>query len=279
MASTQEIHHTPIQGQDFNIQSGQSNPSTFIHKPHKNRSEKKFKKCCKHKLNKDETFREESDSSLDSSESDSYLESSSSESEMEAPELKPICKHKQPKECSVPIKCFECKHRLNKGKEFGGDCNLHVFPGKKPNFGNSKPPKLDWKHKSKHFECEQLCTDDLECKFKHKKNGNCTSNIQDCFVCDGPSCSTNECLHCEGDIQKWFDCEDRFRRCLICKQELSDLTCECLEHSHFGLCALRIFLTKRCGFFGCHRFWAKPSSKHWSKNGQDPCQTPQPTKF
>lgn len=286
MASIQEIHHLPVQGQDFNIQGGQcsqpTNPPAFKHKPHKKCvpcepvwKHKPLKKWCKHKLHKVECSSSSSHSSLSSSssndsclnsssESDSCLNSSSesdsclsSSSESDCgPETQPICKHKPHRECPVPVKCFESKHKLKKGKY---------------NFVPGKTPKLDWKHKSKHFEC----TADLECKFKPQKTGACIGNIQDCLVCEGPSFPTNECLHHEGNVHNWFDCEDRFRRCLICKQEFTNLTCECLEHSHFGLCALRIFLTRSCGFFGCHRLWSKP----WSKPGPDPCQTSQPTKF
>ena len=246
MASTQEIHHLPVQGQDFNIQGGHrlqpTKPPTFTHKPHKKCvacepvwKHKPLKKWSKHKLNKDECsssssvsclstsssndsclrsssssdsclrFSSSSDSCLDSSSSsDSCLDSSSG--------FKPICKHKPRKESHLPVKCFESKHKLKKGKG-------HFVPGKKPN---------------------------LECKFKPTK-------------------------HCEEDVHKLFDCEDRFRRCLTCKQEF---TCECLEHSHFGLCALRVFLTRRCDFFGCHRLWEKP----WSKPGPDKCQTSHATK-
>lgn len=277
MASTQEIHHTPIEGQDFNIQSGHcfqpTNPEISTHKPHKKCvacepvwKHKPLKKWNKHKLNKDEcSSSSSSDSYLDISSSDSCLSSSSSECDFgaDSSELKPICKHKPPKECHFPAKCFESKHKLKKEKD-------NFVPGKKSNFG-------DWKHKSKHFECEQQCTGCLECKFKPKKTGVCTGSIQNCLVCEGPVCPTNECVHCVGDVHKWFDCEDRFRRCLICKQEFSNLPCECLENSHFGLYALRIFLIRRCRFFGCHRLWAKPASKPGPN--PCPCQTPQPTKF
>mmetsp|Transcript_5078 Transcript_5078/g.5707 ORF Transcript_5078/g.5707 Transcript_5078/m.5707 type:complete len:196 (+) Transcript_5078:3500-4087(+) len=87
-----------------------------------------------------------------------------------------------------------------------------------------------------------------------------------------PECSIPECQHLEWG-HNGLDCEERFQKGLICKDEFAHLSCECFEHSHSGLCALRLFLLKSCGLFGCHKPVPEPS-KHGKKHrGQSPKPT------
>lgn len=101
--------------------------------------------------------------------------------------------------------------------------------------------------------------------------GHCQTQ-NNCYPDHPPACSIPECQHLEWG-HNGLDCEERFQKGLICKDEFAHLSCECFEHSHSGLCALRLFLLKSCGLFGCHKPVPEPS-KHGKKHGG---KAPKPT--
>lgn len=175
MTSIQEIHHSPVEGEEFHIQDGSSweapkrKPRVCKHKPHKKNSkcsEREHKWEHEHKREHEHKWfdhDEESDSdSHCTTDSDSCLDfSHDSSSGCKTPRQKnPICKHKS-KRCFEFDECFECK---DKHKDFfDSTSEFH-------NCDHSAKECLHFKGKGHNsFDCEHTFKKGLACshRFRH----------------------------------------------------------------------------------------------------------------